>query len=419
MVDALCVTGVLERSVGEVRARLDLRPYADENRDWWVLSDLTPGLDGAGVRVSTDHVLGISSASSSLAQLTVREPAGRALDLGTGCGVQSLHLADHVDEIVATDVNPRALWMTRLNFELNRVHGTTSAEVRDGSLYEPVRGELFDLVVTNPPFVISPATGERLVYRDPGCPATRSRRVVTGAPRTCGPAAGARCSPTGCTSTACPGTSVSAGSTARLRRGPARGGRPAQYVERWLKDAGLHGTPQYAERYDTWLSWFEEQRITGVGFGWLNLHKVGEPGGSAGSRCCGSRSGPTRSSSRSARRSPPGGAVPTCSRPPTTPPCSGRAWSPGSTCARRPSGPPARRTRSRSCCASSGGCGGPGRSTRSRPVWSGPATATSPPGRSWTRLATLLDAEPPATREAYLPKVRELVAEGFLAPAGR
>ena len=159
MVDALCVTGVLERSVGEVRARLDLRPYADEQRDWWVLSDLTPGLDGAGVRVSTDHVLGISSASSSLAQLTVREPAGRALDLGTGCGVQSLHLADHVDEIVATDVNPRALWMTRLNFELNRVHGTTSAEVRDGSLYEPVRGELFDLVVTNPPFVISPATG--------------------------------------------------------------------------------------------------------------------------------------------------------------------------------------------------------------------------------------------------------------------
>ena len=33
-----------------------------------------------------------------------------------------------------------------------------------------MRGETFDLVVSNPPFVISPATGERLVYRDSGLP---------------------------------------------------------------------------------------------------------------------------------------------------------------------------------------------------------------------------------------------------------
>ena len=56
-----------------------------------------PGLDGAPIDVDADHVLGISSASTSLAQLTVREPFGRALDLGTGCGVQALHLAEHVD----------------------------------------------------------------------------------------------------------------------------------------------------------------------------------------------------------------------------------------------------------------------------------------------------------------------------------
>ena len=35
------------------------------------------------------------SASTSLAQLTIREPVGSALDLGTGCGVQALHLAGH------------------------------------------------------------------------------------------------------------------------------------------------------------------------------------------------------------------------------------------------------------------------------------------------------------------------------------
>ena len=72
-------------------------------------SDLTPGLDGAPDRVGADHVLGISSAATSLAQLTVREPVGRALDLGTGCGVQALHLAAHCRRVVATDVNQRAL----------------------------------------------------------------------------------------------------------------------------------------------------------------------------------------------------------------------------------------------------------------------------------------------------------------------
>ena len=49
---------------------------------------------------------------------------------------------------------------------------------------------------------------------------------------------------------------------------------PAAYVELWLKDEGRHGAPYYAERYDTWLSWFDEQRIEAVGFGWINLHRT-------------------------------------------------------------------------------------------------------------------------------------------------
>ena len=71
--------------------------------------------------MAPDHVLGISSAATSLAQLTVREPVDRALDLGTGCGVQALHLATHASQVVATDVNQRALRLTRFNAELNGV----------------------------------------------------------------------------------------------------------------------------------------------------------------------------------------------------------------------------------------------------------------------------------------------------------
>ena len=275
LVDRLCNAGLLEQGVGEVAARMDCRPYSTDDVDLWVVSDLTPGLDGAPTRVGTDHVLGISSASTSLAQLTVRSDVGRALDLGTGCGVQALHLATHAGEVVATDVNPRALWVTRLNAALNEV----SIDVREGSFFEPLAGERFDLIATNPPFVISPATGERLVYRDSGLPGDR---VVEDIVRTA------------------PAHLTEHGLCQVLANWSIVGGTdwderlaswmrddcdvfviqrevidPSEYVEMWLKDAGVHGTPDYARRYDTWLSWFDDQGVEGVGFGWINVRAGG------------------------------------------------------------------------------------------------------------------------------------------------
>jgi hypothetical protein len=50
---------------------------------------------------------------------------------------------------------------------------------------------------------------------------------------------------------------------------------PATYVELWLKDSGHHGAADYLQRYDDWLGWFEEQGIEGVGFGWVNLRRGG------------------------------------------------------------------------------------------------------------------------------------------------
>lgn len=275
LVDPLCVAGLLERSVGSVRARMDLRPYADDDRDWWVVSDLTPGLDGAPTKVGPDHVLGISSASSSLAQLTVRRPVGRALDLGTGCGVQSLHLAAHADSVVATDVNRRALAMTRLNARLNGF----AVDAREGSLYAPVRGEEFDLVVTNPPFVVSPGTGELLVYRDSGLPGDEMvRQVVTGLPRHLAPG----------------GVGQVLANWVHVEGEPWQArieewldglecdawvvqrevADPAQYVELWLRDAGHDRSTDYTARYDAWAGWFDDHRITGIGFGWLTLRRT-------------------------------------------------------------------------------------------------------------------------------------------------
>ena len=282
LVDPLCAAGILERSAATVRARVDLRPYADSDRDWWVLSDLTPGLDGAPVRMGADHVLGVSSASTSLAQLTVRSPVERALDLGTGCGVQSLHLATHAADVVATDVNERALEMTRLNAGLNEVE----LDVRRGDLFEPVADDRFDLVVTNPPFVISPATGQRLVYRDSGLPGDEVvRRVVSGVPGLLRPGGTAQVLANWAHRRGEPwqdrlvGWLEGAGCDAWVVQREAAD--LAEYVELWLKDAGVHGTDDYARRYDTWLSWFADQEIEAVGFGWINLRRV-DAGGRAG-----------------------------------------------------------------------------------------------------------------------------------------
>jgi hypothetical protein len=274
-VEALVGAGVLERSGDEVRALVDVRAYGDEDHDWWVVCDLTPGLDGERPRVSSDHVLGISSASTSLAQLTVRRPIGSALDLGTGCGVQALHLASHAGRVVATDVNPRALRMARLTAALNEV----PVDVREGSLFDPVAGERFDLVASNPPFVVSPPGGELLVYRDSGLAGDEVvRRVVTQAP--------AYLNEGGWCQVLANWVHLRGQDWRERIDGWLEPGCDAwvvqreevdlpAYVEMWLADAGLQGSPDYVRRYDAWLAWFDEQGIDAIGFGWLNLHKAG------------------------------------------------------------------------------------------------------------------------------------------------
>jgi protein-L-isoaspartate O-methyltransferase len=277
LVERLAAEGVLEQSVGEVAARLDVRPYAADAQDLWVVSDLTPGLDGSGNRVGADHVLGVSSASTSLAQLTGREPVDRSLDLGTGCGVQALHLARHSGEVVATDVNPRALRIARFTAALNGLSATV--QVRGGSFFEPVLGERFDLIATNPPFVISPATGERLVYRDSGMPGDRVvEHIVRHAEDHL--TEGGWCQvlanwvvPVGTAWEDRIAGWVPAGCDAFVVQRELVD--PAAYVELWLKDAGLHGAADYLIRYDTWLSWFEEQGVEAIGFGWISLRRSG------------------------------------------------------------------------------------------------------------------------------------------------
>jgi len=148
------------------RSRVCLQPYEG------LLVPVDPGK-----RHRLDQVLGIGPATRTIAQLTVRRPIEATLDVGAGSGVQSLLAARHSARVVGVDISARALRLARLGAALN---GVANVEWRRGDLFEPVGEEQFDLVVTNPPFIVSPA--REFLFRDAGLEGDDfSRSLVVGA----------------------------------------------------------------------------------------------------------------------------------------------------------------------------------------------------------------------------------------------
>ena len=302
--EGLLELGLIERGriFGTFRAAVDLRPYgADDggtgtagnpHGDLWVASDLgshqRPGV------LRRDHVLGIGQASLSLAQLTVRAPVHRALDLGTGCGIQAFHLLRHADHVTATDISERALGFARFNLLLNAAQLGIDPDqpgerftLRLGSLLEPVAGEQFDLVVSNPPFVITPRTGsesdtDRFTYRDGGMAGDGIVcALVSGLEQVLRP---------GGTAQMLGNWEIPAGSeedwSARIRQWLPEGTdawviqretlTPAEYAEMWLRDAAQgRERDEYVAAYTGYLQDFASRSVGSVGFGsfWLRRRR--------------------------------------------------------------------------------------------------------------------------------------------------
>lgn len=253
----------------------DVRPYGDDQHDWWVASDSSEL--ALGTVLPTDHVLGVGGASTTLASWTPRPRVGRVLDLGTGCGVQALHATTHADHVVATDVSERALAYARFTAALS----DAELELRPGSLLGPVAGETFDLVVSNPPFVITPRRdGVPLFeYRDGG--AAGDRIVAELVADLAGVLA--------------PGGVAQLLGNWELRAGEAwtdhvAGWLPgsgldawviqresqdvAEYAETWARDGGHRpGTPEFDDLYAAWLDDFAVRGIERVGFGVITLQR--------------------------------------------------------------------------------------------------------------------------------------------------
>lgn len=108
----------------------------------------------AHLRIMVDRKVYVPSAATlCLARNMKIESGSRVLDLGTGSGFLAI-LASKLgaEKVVATDISVRAIRAARINAMLN---SADNIDFRLGSLYEPVRGEQFDLIVSNPPMTPS------------------------------------------------------------------------------------------------------------------------------------------------------------------------------------------------------------------------------------------------------------------------
>jgi len=109
------------------------------------------------IRVPTED-LAPKFGSVLLARHLPLQPGDIVLDLGAGAGLIGILVARHGHRVVATDVVPAYTECLRANALLNGVGGRL--EVRIGDLFEPVRGETFDVIAANPPQMPTPPDRE-------------------------------------------------------------------------------------------------------------------------------------------------------------------------------------------------------------------------------------------------------------------
>lgn len=309
-IETLTGLGLIEQAdqPATVRAAVDLRPYGwpaaneqEQDTNLWVASDLgahqRPGV------LRKDHVLGIGQASLTLAQGTVRRAVDKALDLGTGCGIQLFHLLQHAQKVVATDISERALAFTRFNLILNAPalrlqdndfdpsNEDARVSLRLGSLLEPVADERFDLVVSNPPFVITPRhrgeqSADQFTYRDGGMAGDAIvESLVRGLPGVLNPGGTAQMLGNW---EVCPAETDSGAAEAAWAVRPSswlppgveawfiqrEQVSPGAYAETWLQDASQgRDSAAYASAYEAYLLDFASRNVAGIGFGYILLRR--------------------------------------------------------------------------------------------------------------------------------------------------
>ncbi|MBM4037674.1 MAG: class I SAM-dependent methyltransferase [Planctomycetes bacterium] len=223
--------------------------------------------------LAQDYVMGIGSSTITLANATARRHSRLTLDLGTGCGILAFLAAPHSERVLAVDRNPRAVALARFNARLNAI---ANVECIEGDLFSPVQGHEFDLVFSNPPFVISPET--HYIYRDSGRQLDEITqaivRAVPGFLREGGlchilcnwahlrgqdwrERLAAWFQGTGCDAWAMRSETVGA----------------AAYAAKWIRHTEWDSPDAFARRFEDWMAYYERHQVEAVSGGLITLRR--------------------------------------------------------------------------------------------------------------------------------------------------
>jgi len=153
-------------------------------------------------------------------------------------------------------------------------------EFRMGSLFEPVQGERFDLIVVNPPFAISPES--RLVFRDGGMEGDGFvERVVREAPHYLKEDGFVQLTAQWAHIRGLPWQD-------RLREWLRESGcdawvlkmatqSPAAYAVNWLSETERLDGEAYASRWESWMTYYERRDIEAISTGLIAMRKTNRP----------------------------------------------------------------------------------------------------------------------------------------------
>jgi methylase of polypeptide subunit release factors len=186
--------------------------------------------------------------------------------------VQALHLSAHSGEVTATDLSQRALAFAKVNATLNDLDW----ELVEGDLTQAVAGRRFDLVVSNPPFVVGPGDATH-TYRDSGRAGDGvCQELAKAAPHLLNPGGTIQFLANWIHETGqdwedrVAGWFAGTGLDLWVIQREVQD--PLDYVRLWIADASEPDDPQRAAQ---WLDWLEAHRVEAVGFGLITARRSG------------------------------------------------------------------------------------------------------------------------------------------------
>jgi SAM-dependent methyltransferase len=232
-------------------------------------------LELQGSSAQLDGVIGVTDSTAALADFVIPRQSRATLDLGTGTGVLALLVAAHSQRVCGIDLSPRAIEFARFNAHLNAC--STPIEFLEGDGFNPVCGRSFDLIVSNPPFILSPDC--RYHYRDSGKPADSFvHRLIETAPDFLNEG--------GFCQLVCQWAHVAGEDwEERLAGWFAATGcdawamtvqveTAADYARTWITQTEHPDAEQSDRLFERWLAYYQQERIEAVSTGLITLQKV-------------------------------------------------------------------------------------------------------------------------------------------------